>query len=177
MPDVTYNSARKWLEDRRSSQHASEIHGLITGWICAGSRFGPADRREALSSWLASDLSGEAMALVEDLHEATVRGLADEEFGFRLLIPDDNTPLNDRTFALASWCSGFLSGFGMTGRYQQSDLNEDLSEIFADLSRISSFGDEVPEDDDNEADLVEIGEYVRMSALLVYSECADKSVH
>ena len=33
------------------------------------------------------------------------------------------------------------------------------------------------EDEDNETDLVEISEYVRMSALLVFTECAHQAVH
>ena len=51
-------------------------------------------------------------------------------------------------------------------------MSDDLRELLADLSNIANLDEEVPEDEDNEGDLIEIEEYVRMSALLVFAECA-----
>jgi uncharacterized protein YgfB (UPF0149 family) len=175
--EVSYAQVEEWIGEQALAQHPSELHGLITGWICAGTKWNAEDRLATLSDWLSAELDNGAVRLLEVLYEETAAGLVDEEFAFRLLLPGDDAPLNDRTLAVSQWCSGFLAGFGMTGRYQDGELSKDVSEVFTDLDRISSFSGEVPEDDENEADLVEIGEYVRMSALLVFTECAHKAVH
>ena len=69
------------------------------------------------------------------------------------------------------------SCFGMTGRYEEGELGQDLREVFEDMVRISALSEEIPEDDDYEGDLVEIGEYVRMAALLAFAECARQELH
>ncbi|MDZ7686663.1 MAG: UPF0149 family protein [Gammaproteobacteria bacterium] len=53
--------------------------------------------------------------------------------------------MNIRTQEVSSWCSGFLYGFGMTGKFGKEDLSEDVSEVLSDLSRIATIADEVPE--------------------------------
>lgn len=134
-------------------------------------------RLAALSECLTVDLGEEAGPALDELFEASAEGLADEELGFRLLVPDDRTAVSARTKAVSAWCSGFLAGFGLSGRYRDEELSDDLKEVFADLGRIAAFAEDVPEDDENEADLLEIGEYVKMSALLVFTECANKQLH
>jgi uncharacterized protein len=177
MEEVDFNQLQRWTAEHAASQHASELHGLIAGLICAGSKMDAAARRSALTSWLGDAVGSEAILLLDRVHDETWAGLVDEAFGFRLLIPNDEADVTARTHGVASWCSGFLAGFGLTGRYRNNELSDDLKEVMADLERIASFSDEVPDDEDNEVDLIEIGEYVRMSALLVYTECADRAVH
>jgi uncharacterized protein YgfB (UPF0149 family) len=49
--------------------------------------------------------------------------------------------------------------------------------VLTDLAKISALDLEVPDSDENEGDLLEIIEYVRMSAMMIYLESARKSVH
>ena len=177
MDEVTYREVRTALSEAHSDHSAPEIHGLVTGWICAGARWDQRHRLDAVSEYLDLDISPPVEAVLERLYNDTSTSLKDEEFGFRLLLPSDEEPVNSRTEAVSHWCQGFLSGFGMTGRYRDEELSADLQELFQDLARIAALSAEVPEDDENEADLVEIIEYVRMSALLVLTECAEPAVH
>ena len=174
---LDYSELKQWAGSLGASQHPSEIHGLVAGWICAGSRWRSADRAATLQDWLTVELGDADIELLDRLFDETLYGLRDDELGFTLLIPGDDADVNERTRALAMWCSGFLAGFGMTGRYQDAELGEDLKEVLGDVSRIAAIAEDVPEDEDNEADLVEIAEYVRMSALLVFTECAQRAVH
>lgn len=174
---LDYSELKQWAGSLGVPQHPSEIHGLVAGWICAGSRWRSADRLATLQDWLSVTLADADSELLDRLFDDTLAGLRDDEMGFTLLIPGDDADVNDRTRAVAMWCNGFLAGFGMTGRFQDAELGEDLKEVFNDLSRIASIAEEVPEDEDNEADLIEIAEYVRMSALLVFTECAQRAVH
>jgi uncharacterized protein YgfB (UPF0149 family) len=177
MENGSYDRLVGWVEKQGIKQHPSEVHGLITGLVCAGTQMDTGARLGALSECLTTDLESSAGPVLDKIFDEAVEGLADEEFGFRIMVPDDRTAVSARTEAVSAWCSGFLAGFGLSGRYRDEELSEDLKEVFADLGRIAAFSDDVPEDDDNEADLLEIGEYVRMSALLVFTECANKQLH
>jgi len=133
----------------------------------------------ALSEWLDVELAGEDAARFSELYNETTEALGDSELGFSMLVPDDEVDIGVRMEEVSGWCAGFLYGFGMTGRFQREDLSDDVSEVLSDLGKIAAAGatGDVPEDEDNEADLMEILEYVRMAALLIHAECAHKAVH
>ena len=157
---------------------AAEIHGLITGWLSAGAKWAGSEQNDALAHWFGADaVTSELKSLVSSLAKATLADLQDAEMTFQLLLPDDDTSIAIRQKNISHWCNGFLAGFGTSGRYQQSELVEDVAEVFRDLARIAGLDDDIPDDDENETDLMEINEYVRMTALFVFTECASKPVH
>lgn len=176
MEDTNFRAIKAWADRDGLDHHPSEIHGVVTGWICAGSKLDD-DEKASLANGLSVAAGSDGIKVIEALYELTLTGLKDEEFGFRLVLPGDDASVNERTRAVSHWCAGFLAGFGMSGRYAENELSSDMIEVMSDLGRISAVSEEVPEDDENETDLIEIGEYVRMSALLVFTECAGRSVH
>lgn len=154
---------------------ASDVHGFITGWVSSGTAWDSAS--EAFEE--AYELSLQGL-----LKEATIQtaasirsGLADMDFGFHILLPDETEVINNRRVALSDWCRSFLTGFGLTGRFQQAELSDEVKELFHDFAQISQVEDEIPEDDENESDLTEITEYVRIGAVMVFTDCASKAVH
>ncbi len=166
------------LGELKSNPNPSELHGLITGWMCSGSRWAKSHHSEVLKDWLEGEmLSASQDELISNIADDILDSLGDTELGFQLLLPDDETSINTRQQSISQWCAGFLSGFGMSGRFKETELNEEVAEVFGDLARIAGLDEEIPESDENEADLMEIGEYVRMSAILVFTECANRAVH
>jgi uncharacterized protein YgfB (UPF0149 family) len=113
----------------------------------------------------------------EALHEAlteawrsTVAQFEDEEFGFTLWLPDDDEPLEERTVALACWCSGFLAGLGSGGQLEA--LSEEAREAIGDLqdiarAELSAPPGDGPESEEDETAFAEIVEYVRVVALVL----------
>ncbi len=173
---MKFSEVSDQLASMKVELHAAELHGLVTGWLSAGAV--PSETTGALPEWLGEEVSDPGLAsLTAKLAEATLVDLRDIELGFQLILPDDETSITERQQSISHWCSGFLAGFGTTGRFQQSELAGEVAEVFTDMARISSLDDEIPDDDANESDLMEISEYVRMSALFVYTECASKAVH
>lgn len=154
---------------------ASEVHGFITGWCCSGTGWESATEsfEEALEISLSGELKETALAVAHD----AIAGLTDVDFGFEILLPDEADGINQRRTALSDWCQGFLSGFGLTGRYQDSELTDEVKELLQDFSQIAQVDDEIPENEENESDLTEITEYVRMGAVMVFTDCATKAVH
>ncbi len=150
----------------------SELHGLITGQLSAGARF-DSDTLLRVASELMNitqiEQESSKVSLV-DLYQVTLYQLQDESLSLRLLLPDDDQEISQRVDALSSWCSGFLAGFGMyLGDHRMSDtLREGLQDL-SEIAQVSSAPEELNEED--EAGLMEIQEYVRMAALFMFAEC------
>ena len=154
---------------------ASEVHGFITGWICSGTGWESA--ADTFEEALEVPLEGELNACAIEVARDAIAGLTDVDFGFQILLPKEAVGINKRRVALSEWCQGFLSGFGLTGRYQDSELSEEVKELLHDFTQIAQVDDEIPDDEENESDLTEITEYVRMGAVMVFTDCATKAVH
>ncbi|MEX2367509.1 MAG: UPF0149 family protein, partial [Pseudohongiellaceae bacterium] len=100
-----YEQVSSLLASQQILQPAAEVHGLVCGQVCSGTRiFDP-------------DIAGQILGL-EEL-SATMRDflarfaqeirdqLADAEMGFQPLLPDDEKDLASRALALGNWCDGF----------------------------------------------------------------------
>lgn len=153
--------------------HASELHGVLAGLICAGFTY---EDKSYLG--MLNDLFNEGdsfpsavkLALKQAYNELWVN-ILDEAFGFNLMLPDDEDSIMERGHALAVWVQGFNLGFGL----QQKDkpvVSEEVKEVLTDFGEIANLSDDMEEDEDTEQAYFEIGEYVRMSALLCFSELA-----
>lgn len=147
---------------------AAEAHGMLCGLLALAT---PAAR----GIWLERAVGTEEAATpLDTLYDETARQLDDTTFGFELLLPpDDDAGLAERTEALASWCAGFASGAGLSGR-SEAGLPAESREFLGDLTRISRA--EVASEEDDEAAFAEVVEYVRMGVLLTRTECAGEQV-
>jgi len=154
---------------------ASEVHGFVTGWISSGTAWDSA--AEVFEQALETTLQGALAETVKQTADDVKAGLADMDFGFQILLPEDENAINNRRVALSEWCRGFLSGFGLTGRYQDSELSDEVKELLTDFAQISQVDDDIPEDEENDSDLTEITEYVRIGAVMIFTDCAFKAVH
>lgn len=140
----------------------AECHGILCGLLCA-----PAD--EPATFWLRDALGREAdqppPPPLDALFRETMQQLDDASFRFTVLLPDDDSPLSERTQALADWCGGFVYGVGASG-VDQSALGAEAAEFLADVAQIGRA--DVTEGDsgeDGEAAYAEIVEYLRVGVL------------
>lgn len=178
MSTISFNALNDCLIALGTPHTAMEVHGLVTGMLAAGGDFSAsATGPQQLAHWLDVSLDSAQGPLLTQLFDNVAADLKDSDMSFQLLLPDDESAVAVRTAALGLWCTGFLSGFGLAGRFEDSELSEDVRELLTDVSKIAQLDEEVPDDDENETDLVEISEYVRMSAMLISTECARRAVH
>ncbi len=151
---------------------AAQVHGALCGYLAAGSRMQP-------EGWL--QLAFELMDITEfryassqqilfDLYEGVLSQLQTADFGFQLLLPDDDLAMSDRAEALGVWCQGFLTGFGLQGGHTNETLTEELQETLSDLGQIAQLELDPEDGEESEADLMELQEYVRMAAMMLFSE-------
>ena len=117
MPNILpdYESIQSELVDLQIPISPSELHGALSGCLCAGAELNP-------RNWLAfsltdAELDGEVEAgsALADVYEAVSAQLAGDimDFEFDLLLPDDDKPVTERGPAMVDWCQGFLGGFGV----------------------------------------------------------------
>ncbi|PWK81870.1 UPF0149 family protein [Fulvimonas soli] len=170
---IDYDELDTSIRRLRLSVDASELHGSLCGFLAGGGALGrqPLLAALQLEGAEAAAPSAADQALFERLGRQAETELADPELGFEPLLPADDRPLDERADALVEWCRGFLGGFGLAGAPAHAKLSEEAQEILRDLGTIAAaeldFGD-AAEDEDA---LIEVHEFVRMGAMLLFAEC------
>ena len=158
------------LRKHRLGIDGAELHGGLCGFLAGG---GKAERR----TWLAQVLADAELVFapaaddpLDRLYQTTREQLASPDFGFALLLPEGDEPVDVRGDALLAWCRGFLGGFGLA-HTAAGNLSEESEEALADLGRIaaSDLSYEDPERDEDA--YAEVLEFVRVAVLLVHSDC------
>lgn len=149
----------------------SELHGLLCGKLSGGAELSEIrwllDAVEFLDFTQAPD--ERVREALTNLYHISMQQLRDG-FGLKLLLPEDDNDLSQRTAALGQWCYGFLTGFGSAGTTGRV-LNEDAEDGLRDLAAIAHIAVE-DGDESDEADYMEVTEYVRQVAASLFLEYA-----
>ena len=150
---------------------------MLVGYAC-GARDEPGINRLALyENWLGVEPPSTLATILESAYSAAIDNLEEfADFEFRMLMPTEDVLIYERVAAVALWCSGFLYGLGESGR-SINGMEGDVTEALTDLARVAAMADDVPEDEENEKDLAEIEEFVRVSVLLIFAETHTRPAH
>ncbi|GAA3944429.1 UPF0149 family protein [Litoribacillus peritrichatus] len=162
--------------DLKIHQEPSEVHGVLVGMLVR-------TQSKGLDEWIGllemidldtSVLDENAKGVMQNVYLKTRDGLQSDDYNFQLLMPADDYDLGERANALAVWCSGFITGFGMASEHKVS-LDNELVELLNHLHSISQLDDQLSESEDNEKDLYELYEYVRLGALMLLQANKDET--
>lgn len=164
----------------------AELHGMLAGKLAGGQRLeGEEWLTQALEfldvitneeHGVESDPEGKVQAELARLYHVTLAQLQDEGYSFQMLLPDDEAEMQDRTRAVGEWCHGFLTGFGSAGIDPDAKFSEEAADALRDMAAIVSIGDGADEEEQEaEASLFEIVEYVRMAVLTLFSDFGGES--
>lgn len=149
---------------------ASDLHGSLTGYLCAGGSTTAESWPEAL------ELDTGPTGIPQDaafplLFRHCREQLDDVDLGFEPLLPGEDVALARRAEALVEWCRGFLGGVGLAGLGGKREaLSAEAREIVQDFSTIAASNFDYSDDDEDETALSEVLEFVRVGVLLLYSE-------
>jgi len=147
----------------------AECHGVACGLLCRL----PNASLDAFIGLLGMlelvDAPGTGLKMsLEELLNSTRSQLEDEDMGLSLWLPNDDEILEERTLAMAQWCSGFLAGIGSSGDDTLETLSEDANEALADLQQISTADVvDTAENEEDENAFTEIVEYIRVVILMI----------
>jgi len=172
---VDFASAQAVITTENIKAHASEVHGVLAGLVCAGFAFEEQSYLGILDDLLDFSPQGSdgfpkaAKTLVKQMYSELWTDILDDTYTFQLILPDDDDSLVERGHALGVWVQGFNLGFGL----QQKDsplTSSEVKEVLIDFAEIANISEEMEENEDSEQAFFEISEYVRISALLCFSE-------
>ena len=170
---LKFNEMLAQLDDVSS---VSEIHGLITGFVCVGNIIDGKSWLEPIVSHLGKKDAvclSKYKSLLLEIHEITSLNLHKFGFDFFLLIPDDDTSLQERAKSLSYWCQGFIMALHRVGMDYKKMLPSEATEVIHNIAEISKLDYELIDiTDKDELAYNEVMEYVRMGVVLIYSELA-----
>ena len=155
------------LDQHNHELTAAEIHGTLTGLICAGH----SDRN--IDHWrdllIAKTNAQPLLDAMRELITQTKHSLESPDFSFQPIFCSAPS-LPERTYALGDWCRGFTLGINWDDTTTVKSFSEDTHEALADITHIALAepGPDSPEA--KERALVELEEYLRVSVQLIYEE-------
>lgn len=175
LTNFSYQVIESVFDDSSASMGAAEAHGVLAGLLCVDERI---DSRIWVSEVFDDIDNMDMLASVDretfsSLFDETRRLLEDEIFEFDLLLPDDDTSLNERAVAFSDWCKGFLYGLGFGG--EKNDWPGDCNELLLDIIEISRLDPEVEGDTDENA-YMELTEFVRVAVQLFHNELRTRGI-
>jgi uncharacterized protein YgfB (UPF0149 family) len=158
----------------RCFQSPSLFHGVLTGQLCGQQRLPREQWLLLFGQLLGSDqsvLEGDDRQLALDLLDQVLEALSAGSLDFEPLLPDDLYELEERFSALVKWIQGFLKSL-KAADLENLELSEEAHEGLDDLQKIVTEAGNATlhADEDNEKDLIALQEFVRMVAMLVYTE-------
>lgn len=163
---MTSDSYADWtalLRQARLGVGAAELHGSMTGFLCAG--WG--GRSQDLLASLALD----DVATDDAVHALIERGAAAIAAHLRKgepvepLLPAE--PLAARANAMVDWCRGFLGGLGLTGLLDGARQAPAERELLAGFGHIAAMPLECADDDT--ATLDEVLDFIRTGVRQLYA--------
>ncbi len=161
-----YDELKNVLHHLNTDDTVSSAHGILCGFSCVKPDL-------TLDDWLNEVLVSIDLNNVNEksehetlakIYNNTLLQLNDETLDFQLLIADEDCQLREQAQTLIQWCQGFLVGLGLQ-KIQTHD--EDVLEMIKDFSEISKLDVDVLDSEQNEQDLSQIIEFVRMGTLLI----------
>jgi uncharacterized protein YgfB (UPF0149 family) len=156
------------LQKTESPLHASEVHGIICGIICATS--GKIDTKwEKLV--VGPKKSKNTLELLQRLYTLTYKEMSEFSFEFVLLLPDDSTDINVRAENLGLLCQGFLTGLQQSQTSIANRITPEVSDALNDLTEIAQVKyEDLSSTEEDETAYFELAEYVRLVILMIYHD-------
>ncbi|MEP6511190.1 MAG: UPF0149 family protein [Dokdonella sp.] len=181
MPESpTHAEVAAALMTHRVGVSASDVHGSLTGYLCAGGRTDAQSWLDVLQ--LDSDDPGIAQApILQRLYRACCAQLDEGDIDVQPLLPSRTLPVAQRADALVEWCRGFLGGFGLGGASQRATLSAQACDVLGDFARVAAARIDHADDTEDEAALAEVLQFAIDGAVLLHAqvnaEASKRSLH
>ncbi|HEY6130684.1 MAG TPA: UPF0149 family protein [Halioglobus sp.] len=174
LPDAVgifdFNEFADYLLDQGVLASPSQLHGCLSGLLCAGAPVQPEYGLDALIQALDLELHGELASRIMQLYVTTDAALREEDFTFYPLLPDDDEDITLQTAALASWCDGFLTGFAyrIPEEEKTGNVPRETGEVLQDIAAMAQAGIDDESEEDAEESFIELVEYLRVAVANIF---------
>lgn len=152
-------------------QSASQLHGLMCGYLCAGND----SQGEAYISHLLLNkkdlVSRDAVLAIARIYSISQQQMTASDFEFELLLPDDDSSLMERAKAFSEWCQGFTQSLKLAGVDEAYFYDDEAQEALQHLNEFAELDYlHLDIDEEDELALMEVYEYTRMAIFRLHSE-------
>ncbi|MFT4926442.1 MAG: yecA family protein [Phenylobacterium sp.] len=174
IPVLDFDNIQVVLEKYDIYANPAEIHGVIAGLLCGGTKMDSLDWLAPLMDYFNQGLNfpEPVEAQLQGMFKAVGQNLVNDDLPFVPLLPSDDESLTVRSSALADWVGGFMSGFGLN-KGVSSLASDDVNEAIRDFAEINKMATDLDDNEDNENALFEVHEYVRISVLMCFEELGE----
>ncbi len=174
---ISHFTLSQTLQALRVGVNASDLHGSLCGYLCAGGLTDAQRWMNALALEIeALDCPKASQLVLEQLYTVCCAQLDAIDFSFEPLLPEPALAVEERASALVEWCRGFLGGFGLAGTVLQSgELSADANDILRDFGTIAASGFEYADAEEDETALTEVVEFIRVGVMLLHAELSERS--
>lgn len=149
----------------------SELHGILCAYLCAGADNQGHTYLQALLHNQKGEASREAALALFAVFSISQQQISTFDFGFEMLLPEDDEPLFDKAQAFMEWCAGFIQGLEMVGVDSQEFDDEETQEAVENLRGFAQLDCEsLDVDEEDEKALVDVSEYARMAVLRIHAD-------
>lgn len=157
---------------------ASELHGVMCGYLAAGAVRQGENYIRALLVQRTEHETRDVLLTLFGVFTVSHQQLLDNHFEFELLLPSDEAPLMDRAQAFTEWCEGFVQGMTVSGidmdQFHEDETQDALHHIkeFAQMDYA-----QVTVNEEDEHALMEVYEYARMAVWQIYTDIQEHQIN
>lgn len=156
----------------------SELHGVISGYLCANAVSQGELYLRALLGNKKDDLSRKAVLTMFSVYAISQQQMSHFDFSFELMLPNEEAPLFDRARAFSEWCEGFVQGLTVAGVGLENFSEEEAQEALQHLIEFAELDTEsLDVDEEDEKALMEVREYTRMAVLRLHADLMHHALH
>ena len=147
---------------------ASELHGVMCGYLCAGAI---SEGESYLRALMTNKKDAVMRVALFGVYAVSQQQMLNFDFEFQLLLPGEDEPLADRARAFSEWCEGFTQGLTLAGagyeQLQEDEAQEALQHLI-EFSQLDYHTISINEED--ERALMEVTEYARLAVLRIHGD-------
>jgi len=102
---MDFASMQAILTSEDVKSHASELHGVLTGLVCAGFEFEDQGYLAMLNDLFndGDGFPGAVKIALKQMYQELWTSILDDSYSFNLLLPDDDDSIAERGHALSVW--------------------------------------------------------------------------
>ena len=153
---------------------ASELHGSLTGYLCAGGKPTATDWLERLEIGV-PDEAAVGDPTLRTLHAAALAQFQPGSGLAQPLLPAVNAPLEQRAEALVEWCRGFLGGYGLAGALASAAPSAVAADVLSDFGTIAGSHFDYDDETEDARAFADVLEFVREATGLLHRESRQRS--
>ncbi|WP_020410694.1 UPF0149 family protein [Hahella ganghwensis] len=167
-----YHALQQLLDKINAEVSPASVHGLWCGRFAAGDKPDSRDWWEYTIRMAGVEQNVEAnmQTAFQAVASFAEANLHQDNFSFEPWLPSDSAECTLRVAALADWCRGFIEGLISVKGPEMMEKSPEVKEMLQDLLAIGEVDSEVSGTDEDEKQLLELSEFVKVAALNLYHE-------